>query len=130
MKTIHPAVAEHVMEENEKLRGLLREAFDSLCDGLEDGPQEAQWSLRDRALAFRIKDALSQQAEPAPAQDEREAFEAWFDREVWKEGCYGNPDVLRRKLWPAWQAALAARPAKTEQQPEQSGWISVEGCEP
>ncbi len=50
--------------ENERLRGLLREAFDSLCDGLEDGPQEAQWSLRDRALAFRIKDALSNQAEP------------------------------------------------------------------
>lgn len=45
--------------ENERLRGLLREAFDSLCDGLEDGPQEAQWSLRDRALAFRIKDALA-----------------------------------------------------------------------
>lgn len=59
MKTIHPAIAEHVMEENERLRGLLREAFDSLCDGLEDGPQEAQWSLRDRALAFRIKDALA-----------------------------------------------------------------------
>lgn len=53
--------------ENEKLRGLLREAFDSLCDGLEDGPQEAQWSLRDRALAFRIKDALAQQAEPTDA---------------------------------------------------------------
>jgi len=50
--------------ENDRLRGLLREAFDSLCDGLEDGPQEAQWSLRDRALAFRIKDALSQQPEP------------------------------------------------------------------
>ncbi|MGE4335339.1 MAG: hypothetical protein AB7E55_05100 [Pigmentiphaga sp.] len=89
--------------ENEKLRGLLREAFDSLCDGLEDGPQEAQWSLRARALAFRIKDALSQQpeptdtftavdmataaaqgfrdgqaaVEPAPAQDERKTFEAW-----------------------------------------------------
>lgn len=38
----------------------------------------------------------------------RELFEAWFFREVWKDGCYGNPDILRRQLWPCWNAALDA----------------------
>lgn len=64
--------------EIEKLRGLLREAFDALCDGLEEGPMESESSLADRALAFRIKDALSQQAEPALAAvpDSGDAFYA------------------------------------------------------
>jgi hypothetical protein len=53
-----------VKAENEKLRGLLTEAFNSLCDGLEEGPLESEASLADRARAFQIKDALSQQSEP------------------------------------------------------------------
>jgi hypothetical protein len=41
---------------------------------------------------------------------EREAFEAWFSAEVAEKVSYGNPDILRRQLWPAWKAR-AAQPA-------------------
>lgn len=53
MKTIHPAIAEHVMEENERLRGLLRE--------LREITSEYAW---DADLEARVDAALSQQAEP------------------------------------------------------------------
>lgn len=58
MKTIHPAVAQHAMEENERLRGLLREIAEGCTR--RDMPSEqtvTKW-------ADRIDAALSQQADP------------------------------------------------------------------
>lgn len=154
----------------EQVKGLLREAFDSLCGGLEEGPMESESSLADRALAFRITAALSQQdepecldcrayqeneqnpnvvcdecgwkqSEPAPAQDERTAFEAWVMqhntavREDYDDTDENAPEDIRldrhggvyiwanaEAAWFAWKArsALDRRPAQTEQQPEQS----------
>ncbi|WP_312905442.1 hypothetical protein [Stutzerimonas nitrititolerans] len=49
MKTIHPAIAEHVMAENEKLRGLLEAAL---------------FYVPNAGLRSDISAALSQQAEP------------------------------------------------------------------
>lgn len=57
-KPIHPAIAEHVMGENERLRGLLREIAEGCTR--RDMPSEqtvTKW-------ADRIDAALSQQAEP------------------------------------------------------------------
>lgn len=62
------------------------------------------------------------QTEPAPAQDEREAFEAWYVTSDF-EGMPGNdrfersPDgqywyIGTRKSWDAWQAR-ATHPAQT-----------------
>lgn len=66
--------------------------------------------------------AEEQKAKAAPV-GERQAFEAWFNREVWTDGCYGNPDILMRQLWPCWQARAALSAAgKSEQQP--IGWIT------
>ncbi|WP_313397078.1 hypothetical protein [Stutzerimonas nitrititolerans] len=59
-KPIHPAVAEHVMEENEKLRGLLREMINALRSDRDLG----LWQCRQNE-ADRWEAALSQQAEPA-----------------------------------------------------------------
>ncbi len=64
-KPIHPAVAEHVMEENERLRGLLREVIACQAAHYGDG---TGLHLAMITLADRLKGALSQQAEPAPVQ--------------------------------------------------------------
>lgn len=64
MKTIHPAIAEHVMEENEKLRGLLRLATDrweSWASEIIHTTPEYESELSEIA---RVRAALSQQAEP------------------------------------------------------------------
>lgn len=82
----------------------------------------------DRIILERIAAALSQQAEPAPAQDEREAR----DWEMKAQGVMNvahlvvsksDQGVLRRYANDMLDEArrLAARPAQTEQQPEQSG---------
>lgn len=55
--------------------------------------------------------------EPASGGDERTAFDTWFAREVWKEGCYGNPDILKRQLWPCWQARSTLSANHSEQVP-------------
>jgi len=141
-KPIHPAVAEHVMEENERLRGLLRECAGQI-DLLIEVYVEDDVEPEDIAISEQIKAdihaALSRQAEPtdtftavdmataaaqgfrdgqaavepAPAQDEREAFEAFQSQ---------RPSHWRITNRAAWKAALkyAAenyRPAQTEQQP-------------
>lgn len=46
-----------------------------------------------------------------PIDQEREAFEAWFAREIEPSVSYGNPDILRRSYWTAWQARAAVQPA-------------------
>ena len=56
MKTIHPTIAEHVIEENERLRGLLRE--------LREITSKYAW---DADLEARVVAAFSQQAEPTDA---------------------------------------------------------------
>ena len=50
------------------------------------------------------------------AVEEVDLFNEWFGREVWTDGCYGNPDILRRQLWPCWQAraALSAQQSAPE----------------
>lgn len=61
MKTIHPAIAEHVMEENARLRGLLTTLRISLnLDDTEYGLSQQE----KRKLAADIDAALSKQAEP------------------------------------------------------------------
>ncbi|WP_312115210.1 hypothetical protein [Stutzerimonas nitrititolerans] len=114
-KPIHPAVAEHVMEENEKLRGLLGKCVIRFRDYLNDDLDEEDVSAIE-GLMHAASVALSQQAEPvepAPAQDEREAFEEFQSQ---------RPSHWRITNRAAWEAALkyAAenyRPAQTEQQP-------------
>lgn len=127
-KPIHPAVAEHVMEENEKLRGLLAEVAHCLRTTDE---QPLYW---EENLASRIYRALSQQAEPAPAQDEREeSAEALFEHYL-QNAIDNAPEPLRRlgehlshvldeDRWATAERLLngaivaLTRPAQTEQQP-------------
>ncbi len=121
--------------ESERLRGLLRDVND-VFEGQHPAPG---------LVIARVRNTLSQQPEPtdtytavdmataaaqgfrdwhkaapAPAQDERDAFEAHM-----RMGGYGNPEKHQdgsyvssaMELW--WQGwkARAARPAQTEQQP-------------
>lgn len=114
MKTIHPAIAEHVMEENEKLRGLLREYA---------GPYRARQS--DELLA-RTDVALSQQAEPAPAQDEQyppcDFCGVIPDHHPWHgSGAFKGVDSPHIHACNECRHLLPARPAQTAPQPEQSG---------
>lgn len=76
MKTIHPAVAQHAMEESERLREALRWYEEKVAECRKIGSlgDNARQAL-DRDGGFRARDAFSQQAEPAPEQDEREAVE-------------------------------------------------------
>lgn len=60
MKTIHPAIAEHAMEENEKLRTLLSEVIACQSAHYGDG---CGLHLSMITLAGRIKAALSAQGE-------------------------------------------------------------------
>ncbi|WAD26634.1 hypothetical protein OS670_19900 [Pseudomonadaceae bacterium T75] len=136
MKTIHPAIAEHVMEENEKLRGLLRTAWRLRPDhDYHDEHMQAEqkaWEV-ETAEVLNAADALPQQAEPtdaftavdmataaaqgfrdgqaavepAPAQDERETIIVNLQRECARLGALTNELEQR----------LATRPAQTEQQP-------------
>lgn len=85
--------------------------------------QMAEADTARQAYRFVVR---SGQAEPAPAQDEREAFEAWRlekfcgGTERLKK-CSNAPDVYyyaaEQEAWKTWRAALATRPAQTEQQP-------------
>ena len=65
-KPIHPAVAEHVMEENARLREVLRCIADLPMDRCSTENDYRLSAAKAIALG-----ALSQQDEPAPAQDER-----------------------------------------------------------
>ena len=113
--------------ENERLRGLLRDLLIEVY--VEDDVEPEDIAISEQIKAD-IHAALSQQAEPcvfhdsdreacqqysgqvpcepAPAQDEREAFEAWVRSEN-AAGCVA--DMQR-----GWMAR-ATRPAQTEQQP-------------
>lgn len=106
MKTIHPAIAEHVMEENEKLRGLLRDLRPVATENGYYG------------LAARIDTALSQQAEPAPAQDERDSVITHIELCITnlKAEHQTNPRVIAEVLYNIGYSR-ATRPAQTEQQP-------------
>lgn len=141
MKTIHPAIAEHVMEENEKLRAALRKIIERCELFINDEADMRTHSIE--ALMGIAEDALSQQAEPAPAQDEREAhvpdnvfqqeFQTWWEDHG--QFCRsGGGDYERtfafqawRHLYPMLLQARATRPAQTEQQPVivREGWKLV-----
>ncbi|WP_313308705.1 hypothetical protein [Stutzerimonas nitrititolerans] len=144
-KPIHPAVAEHVMKENERLRGLLLSVLNT--------PRGTSGRIilePDEEAAIRA--ALSQQAETAPAQDERWAVHAQGPDELYaafsREDAEQHAAALNALSMPAgiqvsaivvespWPAAehwkylaeqerdhvaelrsRATRPAQTEQQP-------------
>ncbi|WP_312911025.1 hypothetical protein [Stutzerimonas nitrititolerans] len=114
-KPIHPAVAEHVMQENEKLRGLLGKCVIRFRDYLNDDFDEEDVSAIE-GLMHAASVALSQQAEPVepvPAQDEREAVSR--DAELYGigfmvDGVCVHPSRVTVQY-------SAARPAQTEQQP-------------
>ncbi|MHA6476143.1 hypothetical protein ACX1DW_01430 [Stutzerimonas sp. KH-1] len=77
------------------------------------------------AQGFRDGQAAVEQA---PAQDEREAFEAHLKKDGIAEEFLEREEgfteryswVAIQDAWEIWQAAIATRPAQTEQQPEQS----------
>lgn len=113
---LHPALAEHAMEtelqlERERHRKTWRqlEQVRGLLGELREITSEYAW---DVDLEARVDAALSQQAdpvEPAPAQDEREAFKrALHSQRVFKL----SSATINAAEW-AW----FARPAQTEQQP-------------
>jgi hypothetical protein len=109
--------------ENEKLRGLLGRTYTSICH-LRD--VQNLDTIKGMATAEALQEvvdsidaALSQQAEPvepAPVQDEREAFEQWSERNhfgVKRPFANSNnyASGYTQFCWQAWQAraALAAQ---------------------
>lgn len=137
-KPIHPAVAEHVMQENEKLRGLLRTAWRLRPDRdyHDEHMQEEQkaWEI-ETAEVLNADAALSQQAdhscrncegiqpescmlaEPAPAQDERAGLAEALASADWPNVSVGNKALVMRAI------DLLTRPAQTEQQPV--AWLVI-----
>lgn len=112
MKTIHPAIAEHAMEESERLRGLLREASESVryqmgMQNLNHESGRRHYEKFEGRLQ-RIDAALSQQAEPAPAQDER-CTDA--EHGEWAGDNWPCPTCTAAEHY------RATHPAQTEQQP-------------
>lgn len=151
-KTIHPALAEHAMEENQKLRGLLGRCVIRFRDYLNDDVDEEDVSAIERLMQDSMS-ALSQQAEPfcvacedrpapcndpcalcgkqeepAPAQDERASFESHFAGKANFERNKHHPRLYlhlpTRAMWDAWQAR-ATRPAQTAPRPEQSELVKT-----
>ncbi|MDH1555943.1 hypothetical protein N5E86_15930 [Stutzerimonas stutzeri] len=88
-------------------------------------------------LLKRIRAAISQQVEPAQAQDEREAFIAaarnhkvegsGFNLDATSSGAFRDNET--RMLHEGWKLARANRPAQTAPQPEQRGYPTHCGCE-
>lgn len=124
--------------ENEKLRGLLQQVVDCQAEHYGDG---CGLHLSMITLVGRIKDALSQQAEPtdtftavdmataaaqgfrdgqaaveqSQAQDEKAAFDDWYPL-----GCPGAGVTAHLSARAGFRAGAAwqrTRPAQTEQQP-------------
>lgn len=103
-----------LLAENEKLRAALRATAKASCAA---------------EVGHIVDAALSQQAEPAPAQDEREAFIAaakhhkvegiGFKLETTSSGAFRDNET--RMLHEGWKLARSTRPAQTAPQPEQSG---------
>ena len=143
--------------ENERLRELIEDAGRELQAWVDSFPRASHHQAN--AIIARIGAALSQKAEPtdtytavdmataaaqgfrdgqaaaepAPAQDEREAFEAHM-----RLGGYSNPEKradgsyvssAMELWWQGWKAR-AARRAQTEQQPKEEipkpdGWVAA-----
>jgi len=118
-KPIHPAVAEHVLQENHALREVAREALAVI--------ERLRPAGNGMGTIVRLKAALSQQAEPvepAPTQDERKLPEpyGWVavggfftDREKAIQAAEKTPCI---EVYSRPQLLAAARPAQTEQQPD------------
>ncbi|MCO7546132.1 hypothetical protein [Stutzerimonas nitrititolerans] len=144
-KPIHPAVAEHVMEENRRLREVLRCIADlpmdrcstendyrlSAAKAIALGALSPQAEPTDTFTAVDMATAAAQgfrdgqaAVEPAPAQDEREAFKrALHSQKVFK---------LSSATIDAAEWAWFARPAQTAPQPEQLPYWEPcnPGCDP
>ena len=114
-------------QEHEALR-LCVESLDQLMPYLAKVPADVGL-LNDALVAAR---PLLKQ-EPAPAQDEREAFIAaakhhkveglGFNLEATNSGSFRDNET--RMLHEGWKLARSTRPAQTEQQPEQSGKFAM-----
>lgn len=109
------------------------------ADALSQQPEPTDtYTAVDMATAaaqgFRDGQAAVEQA---PVQDERKTFEAWAKTQgdkwlivgglQWSAGTDDYASARTNAAWAAWQerAALSARPAQTEQQPEQSGKFAM-----
>lgn len=132
-KPIHPAVAEHVMEENERLRGLLEELHPYVrgCSSeLWDRYHAALSKQSDPADTYTAVDMATAAAqgfrdgqaavEPAPAQDELAIDTAPLLQFIFSE--YSSPEMAGRlpddvvRVVRALEAGT--RPAQTEQHPD------------
>lgn len=132
--------------ENEMLRELLRDVeFRGALTGWEPGligqitsALAQQPEPTDTYTAVEMATAAAQgfrdgqaAVEQAAAQDERKTFEAWAKTQgdkwlivgglQWSAGTDDYASARTNAAWAAWQerAALSARPAQTEQKPEQ-----------
>ncbi|MBA1234741.1 hypothetical protein G7Z98_09255 [Pseudomonas stutzeri] len=148
MKTIHPAIAEHVMEENEKLREVLRCIADlpmdrcstendyrlSAAKAIALGALSQQAEPTDTFTAVDMATAAAQgfrdgqaAVEPAPAQDELAIDTAPLLHFIFSE--YSSPEMAGRlpddvvRVVRALEAG--ARPAQTEQHLVAGSWQSV-----
>ena len=102
-----------LLQENEKLRGLLRDWMFAYQTGTM-GPGHADMHKRTAA-------ALAEPVEPAPAQDEREvaAVIGFYEGER-------EPRLLSWNVLPNGEHRLYTHPAQTEQQPEQDQSLNME----
>ncbi|OZB22688.1 MAG: hypothetical protein B7X51_14800 [Pseudomonas sp. 34-62-33] len=113
MTKIHPAIAGHVMEENEKLRGLLTQALEfteaNTCGGTDVAQliAEMRAALPRKAEPDHVED-MRAMVEPAPAQDEREvaAVIGFYEGER-------EPRLLSWNVLPNGEHRLYTRPART-----------------
>lgn len=108
-KITHPALLEL---ENEKLRDLLLRTV------------AAEFGYGEWPAEEEFQDALSQQADAAPAQDERSDLNDWF-----LSLPHGRQMILREDKWmlanAAFEAGRDTRPAQAEQPPVGWEWIEV-----
>ncbi|QLI49428.1 hypothetical protein vBPaeMUSP18_57 [Pseudomonas phage vB_PaeM_USP_18] len=147
-----PKIAENILAENEKLRGLLREFAGSYrarqpeellsrTDAALSHQTEPECSWPTCECALDLDKCKVRQAEPATAQDEREAVEVvgWVDpeniermkrrdlcgfmieeREDSRRSCAVMTVAQHERI-----VASLTRPAQTGQQPEQSGLVEA-----
>lgn len=105
--------------ENDKLRGIL--------EGLLFGDRRSGRIVISADDEDRIRGALMQAepVEPAPAQDEREAYSVWRDSNV-QNGRTDTNGYHAFKAGAAWQRT---RPAQTEQQPVACRYRLADGAD-
>ncbi len=113
-------------------RALMKDIRAALSQQAEPAPIQADtvnWKAvanEQKGVIEQLQAKLNAQGEPATAQDEREAFEAWAKTQgdkwlivgglQWSAGTDDYASARTNAAWAAWQER-AARPAQAEQQP-------------